>query len=165
MELVSPGIGLIFWMTLSFGIVLFLLGKFAWKPIMNALHEREQHIDEALHAAGLARQEMEAMKFSNEAMMRQAKDERDALLRETRKITEGIKEEARTQAQQEYNRILDSARTHIELEKMAAITELKNQLGQLSIEIAEKILREQMKKTGEQEAFIKNILDEVEFKK
>ncbi|MEI6575228.1 MAG: F0F1 ATP synthase subunit B [Bacteroidota bacterium] len=164
MELVSPGIGLIFWMTLSFGIVLFLLAKFAWSPIMKALHDREHHIDEALHAADLARQEMEGMKFSNEQMMRQAKDERDVLLKETRKITESIKDEARQQAQAEYQRIIESARINIENEKMAAITELKNQLGHLSIEIAEKILREKMTKSAEQDAFIKKLLEEVELK-
>jgi F-type H+-transporting ATPase subunit b len=164
MELVSPGIGLIFWMTLSFGIVMFLLGKYAWKPIMKALHEREKHIDEALHAADLARQEMEALKFSNEQMMRQAKDERDTLLRETRKVTETIKEEARQQAQAEYNRIIEAARTNIENEKMSAITELKNQIGHLSIEISEKILREKMKTTAEQDAYIKKLIEEVELK-
>jgi len=131
---------------------------------MKALHDREHHIDEALHAADLARQEMEGMKFSNEQMMRQAKDERDVLLKETRKITESIKDEARQQAQAEYQRIIESARINIENEKMAAITELKNQLGHLSIEIAEKILREKMTKSAEQDAFIKKLLEEVELK-
>ena len=161
MELVSPGIGLIFWMTLSFGIVLFLLGKFAWKPIMKALHERENRIDSALHAADIAKEEMKALKFSNEQLLKEAKEERDALLRDARKVREAMLEDAKVKASEEANRIVDSAKERIENEKLAAMTDLKNQLAQLSIEIAEKILKEELSKGNKQEEYLKRLMDEV----
>ena len=163
MELVNPGIGLIFWMTLSFAAVLFLLGKYAWKPIMKSLHEREDHIDQALHAADKARQDMEALKFSNEALLREAKDERDALMRDARKVREALIEEAKGKAGEEAARIIEAAKASIEYEKMAAITELKNQIANLSIEISEKIMREELAKTEKQEALINKMLNEVKF--
>ncbi len=98
MELVSPGIGLIFWMTLAFGILLFILGKFVWPPIMRALHDREQAIELALHEADKARKEMEELKFSNEQLLREAKEERDGMLRDARKVRENIIESARIKA-------------------------------------------------------------------
>ncbi|HRY32685.1 MAG TPA: F0F1 ATP synthase subunit B [Bacteroidales bacterium] len=161
MELVSPGIGLIFWMTLSFGLVLFLLRKFAWKPIMKALHEREANIDAAIHAADKAREEMEALKFSNEQLLREAKEERDALLRDARKVREAMLEDAKSRAKEEAERILESARAGIEFEKMAAMTDLQNQLAQLSIEIAEKILREELSDKHRQEAFISRLMKDI----
>ncbi|MCX6273132.1 MAG: F0F1 ATP synthase subunit B [Bacteroidetes bacterium] len=163
MELVNPGIGLIFWMTLSFGAVLFLLGKFAWKPIMKALREREESIDGALHAADKAREEMETLKFSNEQLLREAKEERDLLMRDARKVRETILEEAKEKAREEANRIIEGAKASIEYEKMAAMTDLKNQLAQLSIEIAEKILKEELAKGNKQEEFLKGLLDKVKF--
>jgi F-type H+-transporting ATPase subunit b len=163
MELVSPGIGLIFWMTLSFGIVVWLLGKFAWKPIMKALHEREENINSALHAADKAREEMESLKFNNEQLLKEAKDDRDALLRDARKVRETIIEEARVKATEEASRIIESAKANIEYEKLAALHDLKNQLGILSIEIAEKILKEELSKSDKQEALMKRLLEEVKF--
>jgi F-type H+-transporting ATPase subunit b len=163
MELVTPGIGLIFWMTLSFGIVLFILGKFAWKPIMKAIHEREHRIDTALHAADIAREEMKALQFSNEKLLKEAKEERDALLRDARKVRESLLEEAKLKASEEANRIVDSAKERIENEKLAAMTDLKNQLAQLSIEIAEKLLKEELSKSNKQEEYLKRLMDEVKF--
>jgi F-type H+-transporting ATPase subunit b len=163
MELVSPSIGLIFWMTLAFSLVLYILGKYAWKPILKSLKERESTIEGALHAADKARQEMEALKFSNEALLKEAKDERDALMRDARKIRETLIEEAKLKAGEEADRIIESARASIEYEKMAAITELKNQLATLSIEIAERILNEELTKTAKQDEIIKKMLDEVKF--
>jgi F-type H+-transporting ATPase subunit b len=163
MELVSPSIGLIFWMTMAFSMVLYILSKYAWKPILKSLKEREATIEGALHAADNARQEMEALKFSNEALLKEAKDERDALMRDARKIRETLIEEAKLKAGEEADRIIESARASIEYEKMAAITELKNQLATLSIEIAERILNEELTKTGKQDEIIKKMLDEVKF--
>ncbi len=163
MELVSPGIGLIFWMSLSFGVVLWVLGRFAWKPIMKALHEREQTIDTALHAAEKARQEMKELKFSNEMLLKEAKEERDALMRDARKLRESMLEEAKTKAREEADRIIENARASIEYEKMAAMTDLKNQLAQLSIEIAEKLLREELSGGHKQEDYLKKLLNDVKF--
>ena len=123
MELVSPGIGLIFWMTLAFLAVLFILGKYAWKPIMKALKEREMSISDALNAAELAKEEMKMLQFSNEKLMKEARNERDILLAETRKIKDSILEEARLKANEEANRIINSAKESIHFEKMAAMTE------------------------------------------
>ncbi|HRY97801.1 MAG TPA: F0F1 ATP synthase subunit B [Bacteroidales bacterium] len=163
MELVSPGIGLIFWMSLAFGLVLFVLGKYAWKPILKALKEREQSIDDALHAADKAREEMQQLKFDNEKLLAEAKEERDVILREARKLREKLLEDSRLKANEEANRILDAARESIENEKMAALTELKNQLASLSIEIAEKILKQRLADDPRQQALVETLMKDVRF--
>jgi F-type H+-transporting ATPase subunit b len=161
MELIQPGLGLIFWMTLSFGTVLFLLAKFAWKPILKSLKEREDSIDQALHAADKAREEMKQLQVDNELLLREAKNERDAILNEARKIREKMIDEARNKANEEAQRIVENARERIENEKMAAITELKNQIALLSIEIAEKLIREELSHDKKQEDLIRKMLDDV----
>jgi len=163
MELVSPGIGLIFWMTLAFLAVLYILGKYAWKPIMNALKERALSINDALNAAELAKEEMKLLQFSNEKLMKEARNERDILLAETRKIKDSILEEARLKANEEANRIINSAKESIHFEKMAAMTELKNQLAELSLEIAKKILQKELSDPQKQEAYVKDLLVNVNF--
>jgi len=163
MELVSPGIGLIFWMTLSFLIVLFILKKFAWKPIMKSLHEREDTIDEALHAADRAREDMKKLKFDNEELLKQAKEERDEILKAARKVKDSIIEESKIKANEEANRIIESAKEAIENEKLAAITDLKNQLATLSIDIAEKLIKEELSTNIKQQDYIKKLVDEVHF--
>ena len=163
MELVSPGIGLIFWMTLAFLAVLYILGKYAWKPIMKALKERETSISDALNAAELAKEEMKNLQFSNEQLMKEARNERDLLLAETRKIKDAILEEARQKANEEANRIINSAKASIHFEKMAAMTELKNQLADWSLEIAKKILQKELSDPKQQEKYIKELLVDVKF--
>ena len=162
MELIQPGLGLIFWMTLSFALVLFLLGKYAWKPIMKMLKEREESIDKALHAADKAREDMKSLKIDNEKLLAEAKNERDAILSEARKIREKMIDEARGKANEEAQRIVENALERIENEKMAAITELKNQIALLSIEIAEKLVREELSHDKKQEELIKKMLDDVQ---
>lgn len=161
MELVQPGLGLIFWMTLSFSILLWILAKFAWKPIMKGLKERENTIDEALNAANKAKEEMKELKFSNEQLLKEAKEERDNILRDARHVKENIIEEAREKAGEEANRIVENAKEAIQYEKMAAITEMKNELASLSIEIAEKILKEELKATDKQKKLIDKLIKEV----
>ena len=163
MGLVTPSIGLIFWMTLSFGILFFILAKFAWKPIMASLREREQSIDDALQQANVTREEMKALHFSNEQLLKEAKEERDTMLKDARQIRDGILEEAKNKANQEYNRILESAKESIHYEKMAAITELKNQIATLSIEIAEKLIKEELSDKAKQKALIDKMMDNVNF--
>lgn len=163
MELVTPGIGLIFWMTISFAVVIWVLGKFAWKPIMKALKDRERSIDEALHEADMAREEMKKLQFSNEQLLKEAKEERDAMIRDARKIKENILEEARHKAVEESNKIMENTRENIHNEKMAAITELKNQIAKLSIEIAEKIMRSELSKEGRQKELIEKWMKDINF--
>lgn len=163
MELVTPQIGLIFWMTLSFAIVIFLLGKFAWKPIMKALNEREESIEHALRAADRAKEEMAQLTFSNEQLMKEAKEQRDEMLRDARKIRDNIVGEAKSKAEEEAKRIVETAKENIHFEKMAAITDLKNQLAVLSIEIAEKIMKEDLSTSDKQKALVTKLLNEVHF--
>lgn len=161
MELVSPGIGLIFWTAIAFSILLFILGKFAWKPIMQGLRERERHIDDALHAADKAREEMALLKIDNEKLMREAKEERDDILREARKVRESIIEDARKKSNAEADRIIEAAKETIENEKMAALTDLKNQIALLSLEIAEKVIREKLSDDPKQQALVERLAREV----
>lgn len=161
MELVQPGLGLIIWMTLSFAILLWLLSKFAWKPIMKGLKEREDSIDEALNAANKAKEEMKELQFSNEQLLKEAKEERDNILRDARKVKESIIEEAREKANEEANRIVENAKESIQFEKMAAITEMKNELATLSIEIAEKILKEELSTKDKHKKLIERLINEV----
>lgn len=161
MELVQPGIGLIFWMTIAFGLLLWILAKFAWKPIMKGLKEREDSIDEALNEANKAREEMKELKFSNEQLLKEAKEARDDILRDARKVKETIIEESKEKANEEANRIIENAKESIQYEKLAAIHEMKNQLADLSIEIAEKLLKEELKVTGKHKKLIEKLIDEV----
>jgi F-type H+-transporting ATPase subunit b len=161
MELVKVDIGLLFWMTLTFGILLFILGKYAWKPIMKMLHEREDSIEKALNAAEEAKKEMLKLKAGNEQLLLEAKEERDALLRDARKVKESIIEEARLKANEEANRIIENARESIQYEKMAAINDLKNQIASISIEIAEKLLGQELSNTDKQRQLTEKLLKEV----
>jgi len=163
MELVNPGIGLIFWMTLAFVAILYIIGKFAWKPILKALKERETSIEEALHAADKAREEMKQMQFSNEQLLKDAKNERDAILAQARKIKDSIIEESKVKAHEEANRIMISAKESIENEKMSALTDLKNQIGELALEIARKILIRELSEPKKQEEYIKELIKDVKF--
>ncbi len=161
MELVQPGLGLIVWMTIAFGLLIFILGKFAWKPIMKGLKEREETIHDALNEANKAREEMKELKFSNEQLLKEAKAERDNILRDARQVKETIIEDAREKANVEANRIVENAKEAIEYEKLAAIHEMKNQLAGLSIEIAEKIIREELAASGKHKVLIEKMLEEI----
>ena len=160
MSLINPGLGLIFWMTLALLIVLFVLKKFAWKPIMSALKDREQSIEESLQAAERARDEMKELKLDNEKLLREAKDERDAILREARAIKEKIIDEAKDRANAEAANVVESAKKRIENEKKAAVVEIKNLIASYSIAIAEKLLREELKDKKKQTAYVEDLLKE-----
>lgn len=163
MELITPGLGLIFWMTLPFLILLLILKKFAWKPILNTLKERETSIHNALHAADMAKEEMKKLQFSNEELLRQAKDERDAILSDARKVRDAIIEESKERAKEEAGRIMAAARDNIENEKMAAMTDLKNLLAEMSLDIATRVLEHELADKGAQEKFIRQQLDSANF--
>jgi F-type H+-transporting ATPase subunit b len=161
MELVNVGIGLLFWMTLTFGIVWFILAKFAWKPIMKGITEREETIEKALNAADNAKKEMLKLKAGNEQLLLEAKEERDALMRDARKTKESIIEEARLRASEEANRIVETARENIQYEKMAAIVDLKSQIAIISVEIAEKIIGQELADRPRQLELTQKLLKEV----
>lgn len=159
--LTTPGIGLIFWTTIVFISLVLLLGKFAWKPILNSIKSREESIEEALQSAEKAKLEMQALKAGNEKILSEARAERDALLKEARDTKEAIVNEAKAKAKSEAERILTSAREQITNEKNAAITELKNQVATLSIEIAEKILKSELSSDDKQKALVTNLMKDV----
>ena len=161
MELIKPGIGLIFWMTISFVAVLFILGKFAWPMILKALKEREESIANALNSARKAKEEMAALTADNEKLILKARAERDQLLKEARDTRDSIVAEARNKAQAEANKIMAQTRESINNEKMAALTELKNQVASMSIEIAEKILRHELSIDEKQKTLMENLIKDI----
>ena len=154
-------VGLFFWQTLLFVVLMFLLRKFAWKPILNAVNEREDSIQEALDSAKEAKLEMAKLKSDNEDLLNEARAERDAMLKEARGIKDGIVADAKITANQEAEKIITSARESIQHEKMAAITELKNQVATLSIEIAEKILNDELSSAEKQKTIIDNVVKDI----
>jgi len=160
MSLINPGFGLIIWMTLAFLIVLFILAKYAWKPIMNSLKEREDSIEDALRMADETRKAIENLKLDNEKLLKEAKGERDAILREGRKIKESMIDEAKEKANTEAARIVESAKQRIEAEKRRAMTDIKNMIAKYALEIAEKIMKEEFKDKKKQSSYIEKLLDE-----
>ena len=161
MELVTPGIGLLFWMAISFTIVFLILKKFAWKPIMNALKDRENSIAEALSSADKARKDVEGLKANNEKIIAEARKEKDQILKEARDIKEKIISEAKELANVEAQKSIETARLLIQNEKNAAINEIRQQVAELSVSIAEKIIQKELKDKKEQEALVDNLLKDV----
>ncbi|MDG1850267.1 MAG: F0F1 ATP synthase subunit B [Flavobacteriales bacterium] len=161
MELVTPQIGLIFWTTLSFLILMFLLKKFAWAPILGAVKTREASIKDALEAAENARTEMASLQADNDRILKEARTERDEMLKEARDIKASIVSDAKNSAKEEADKMIASAKSVIENEKAAAISELKSSVGALSIEIAEKVLKAELKDSDKQNAYIAEMLKDV----
>ena len=158
MSLVTPAIGLMFWTCIIFTLLIVLLRKFAWKPILTAVDDRNEQINSALKAADKARLEIENLNNDNERILLEAKSERDQLLKEARDIKDNIINEAKEKASNEAENILNAAKSQIENEKMKAITELKNSVAVLSVDIAEKVLKNELKEKSNQEDFINSIL-------
>ena len=145
----------------SFCILFFLLAKFAWKPILKAVKDREASIEDALNAAEEATRKMAELKSNNEALLNEARVERDAMLKEARDVKDKIIAEAKVAANTEGDKIIAAAKETINHEKLAAITELKNQVATLSIEIAEKILKEELSSADKQKAMIDNVVKDI----
>jgi F-type H+-transporting ATPase subunit b len=160
-SLIEPAVGLIFWTTITFILLLVLLGKFAWKPILNAIKTREESIDTALKSAENALKDMRELKSNNERILAEARTERDNLLKEARETKDAIVAEAKQKAQAETDRIMASAREQITNEKNAAVAELKNQVAVLSIEIAEKILKSDLSNDEKQKALVNSLMKDV----
>ncbi|RXM51126.1 MULTISPECIES: F0F1 ATP synthase subunit B [unclassified Chryseobacterium] len=159
MGIIEPGIGLLFWMTLTFVILLFLLAKFAWKPIVSAVNERETSIVDALNQAKLAKKEMEDLKADNERIIREAKIERDAILKEAREIKDRIVGEAKDVAKAEGDKLIEAAKQTINAEKNAAMADIKTQIGALSVNIAESILKQKLDNTEAQNELVQNYIN------
>ena len=155
-------IGLFFWQTLLFIILVFFLRKFAWKPILEAVEVREEGIKSALDAAEKAQAEMEALNADNERILTEAKAERDFLLKEAREMKEGIITQAKEKATLEAAKVMASAKEQINNEKQKAVTELKNHVADLSIEIAEKVLKSELKDLDKQKELVGLALKEAE---
>ncbi|NPD46452.1 MULTISPECIES: F0F1 ATP synthase subunit B [unclassified Lentimicrobium] len=144
MELVSPGFGLIFWMLVSFSILLFITFKFIWPAILGGLKEREEEIASSLEEAKKAREEMKALQSDNQALIKEAKNQRDEILKEAKALKDDILKEAKQQATLEGQQLVEESRKRIQQEKVAAITELKNEVADLSISIAEKLIKTEL---------------------
>lgn len=159
--LVSPDPGLFIWSTVSFLLLFFLLSKFAWKPIVKALDERERSIEDALSRAEMAKEEMSKLTSENELLLKQARIERDEILKQAKVLKDQIVSDAKASAQTEGSKMIEKARIEIENQKFAAIAEVKNQVATLSIEIAEKLLRKQFEDQSRQNALVTDLLKEV----
>lgn len=161
MQLLTPSFGLLLWTLLAFLIVFFVLKKFAWKPILASLNEREKGIADSLESAKRVKAEMAQLKSENEDLMARAREERTAMLKEAKETKDRIVAEAKEQAKIEANRIIADAQQAIQAQKMAAITEVKNQVGKLVIEVSEKVLRKELATPAAQEAHIQGLVNEV----
>lgn len=160
MDLIIPGSGLIIWQIVGFSILLFILAKFAWKPILAALEEREKSIEDALKSAEIARNEMANLKAENEKIIHEAKLERDEMLLKATDTAKKIVEEAKDAAQVEGAKMLEAAKKAIETEKHAAMEEVKVQVAALSLSIAEKVLRKSLEDESKQKALVEEWIKE-----
>jgi len=159
MDLVTPQIGLLFWTVLIFLILVFLLAKFAWKPILHMVEERTKSIEDALNSAETARKEMAGLKAENEQIIKEARAEHDKIIREAREMKDKIIAESKDTAKIEADKIVAQARQLIESEKLAAISELKKQVAELSVDIAEKVLGKELADKKKQSELINDILE------
>jgi len=161
MDLITPDTGLVFWSTISFLLLLYVLGRYAWNPIMAGLNEREKTIEDSLLAAENARADMSRMNKESEALLKEARAERDLILKEAREIKNNILDEARNQARTEGNRLIIKAKEEINNQKLIALNEVKNQVARLSIEVAEKVLRHDLENKNRQETLVSEFLQDL----
>jgi F-type H+-transporting ATPase subunit b len=161
MELLLPGLGLLVWTLIAFLVVLFILKKFAWKPILSSLKERETNIADSIATAHKVKAEMAQLKNENEAMMAKAREERSLMIKEAKEASDKMIASAKDKAKAEYEKILADAQAAIQQQKNAAITEVKNQVGKLVIEVSEKVLRKELSNKAEQENYIKQLANDV----
>ena len=162
MDLITPGFGLVFWTAITFLCLLFILRKFAWKPILGAVSDREDSIKNALAEADKARQEMENLKSDNEKILKEARAERDAMIKDAREIKDSMISEAKEEAKSQATKLIEQAKTTIQNEKLAAITDLKNQVAELSIDIAEKVMKDELSQKDKQVALVEKMLGDIE---
>lgn len=158
MDLLIPDLGYFVWMLIIFTVLLFVLRKFAWKPIIKMLNEREQNIEGAIAQAEKVKAEMAQLQNENEALLAKAREERSQMLKEARETKDKIINEAKEQAKAEASKIISDAQLAINAQKMAAITDVKNEVGRLVIEVSEKILKTELSSQERQEAEINALI-------
>lgn len=161
MDLLLPGLGLFVWTLIAFLAVFFILRKFAWGPILNALNQRETNIADSIAAAERMKKEMGAQQAENERLLAEAREERSRLLKEAKEAKEKMINDAKDAAKVEANKIMEEARLQIEQKKNAALTDVKNQIGKLSLEVAEKILRKELSAADAQNNYAKQLAEEI----
>lgn len=160
-SVIKPDVGLFFWTVIFFAIFWFLMSKFAFKPIANALKKREHDIQEALDEAKRAKEEMSNLKAENEKLLAEARAEKASILKEANDIKNEIVTEAKVKAKSEAQKIVTSAKEEIDNQKKAAITEVKNSVGMMAIEIAEKVIKKELKGNSEHESFVSKLVDDI----
>ncbi|MGB2414423.1 MAG: F0F1 ATP synthase subunit B [Flavobacteriaceae bacterium] len=158
MDLITPGFGLVFWTAVTFIFLLLILRKFAWNPILGAVSDREAGIKDALNLAEKAKMEMENLQADNQKLLKEARAEREAMLKEARELKSSMIESAKTEAKEEANKLVANAQAAIETEKKAAIADLKSVVAELSISIAETVVREELSDKSKQEKLVESML-------
>lgn len=161
MQLLTPGLGLLIWTLLAFLVVFFILKKYAWPAILGGLKKREDTIAESLASAERIKAEMAQMKSENESLLAQAREERAGMLKDAKHTADKMVSDAKERAKTEYDKILADAQAAIQQQKNAVLTDLKNQVGALVIEVAEKVLRKELNDKSKQEDYIRQLSDEV----
>ncbi len=161
MDLLLPHLGLIVWTVLAFLVVLFILKKYAWGAILKGLNDREANIADSIATADKVRMEMANLKSENEALLIAAREERAIMLREAKEIKDKMINDAKDDAKIHAAKIITDAQASIQNQKMAALTDIKNEVGKMVIEISEKILRRELGNKTEQESFIKKLADDI----
>lgn len=161
MNLITPDLGLLVWTGIVFVLLLFILTKFIWKPILSSVNAREQKITDALELAERTKAEMTALQAANENLLKEARAERDAIVKDAKEVATGMVEKAKADAKNEATKIVEAARVSINAEKVAAIAELKTQVASISIEIAEKIVRGELSSDDKQKALAEKLAGDI----
>ena len=164
MELITPGFGLVFWTMITFLILLLILRKFAWKPILDSVSQREEGIKDALASAEEAKKEMQNLQANNQKLLKDARAERDAMMKEAREIKDKMIADAKDEAKDVAAKLIQNAQASIEQEKQAALSELKHQVAELSIGIAETVVKKELSAKKDQLKLVENLLSDVTLK-
>lgn len=164
-SLITPAIGTLFWTVVIFTLFFLILKKFAWKPVLNIVKQRDEMIKGSLASAEKARKEMLKLQSDNEAILRKAREERETILKEARDVRDKLIAEAKGKASEEAEKLIEKARTGIEREKALALADIREQVASLSVDIASKLLGEKLKQSGEQQKLIDNYLKDIDFNK
>ncbi|MEM6321850.1 MAG: F0F1 ATP synthase subunit B [Bacteroidota bacterium] len=160
-NVIKPDFGLLFWTSIFFLLFWLLIGKFAFRPIADALKKRSSDIQDALDEAKKAKEEMQALNSRNEELIKEAQEERAKIIKEAKAAKDSMINEAKAKAKEEANRIVSSAKAEIEAQKKAALTEVKNEVGQMALTIAEKVIRKELTGNSDQESFVNKLVDEI----
>jgi F-type H+-transporting ATPase subunit b len=164
-SLITPAIGTLFWTVVIFTLFFLILKRFAWKPVLNIVKQRDEMIKGSLASAEKARKEMLKLQSDNEAILKKAREERETILKEARDVRDKLIAEAKGKASEEAEKLIEKARTGIEREKAIALADIREQVANLSVDIASKLLGEKLKQTGEQQKLIDNYLRDIDFNK